>query len=246
MTMIPWLAPLLLLSVLAVAESGAAQQPTAPAPAAGDTRELVVLVHGMGRSRASMFTMGRVLEKNGYRVVNFGYPYRDSIPGLGRRLGATLDRHAGAAPRVHFVTHSLGSILVRWVLVHHPPPVPGRVVMLAPPNQGSSAADRYARWIGWLLPPIHELRTDSTTTARTLILPATAEVGVIAGTRDGKVSVAESHLDGEREHIVVPSRHSFIMHRGDVRRLVLRFLATGSFGEEQGAGSPVDVRRPGG
>ncbi|HYW10186.1 MAG TPA: hypothetical protein VE913_24690 [Longimicrobium sp.] len=237
---IPWLAPLLLLCVLAVTESGAA---TAPAPAATDTRELVVLVHGMGRSRASMFTMGRVLEKHGYRVVNFGYPYRDSIPGLGRRLGATLDRHAGAAPRVHFVTHSLGSILVRWVLAHHPPPVPGRVVMLAPPNQGSSAADRYARWIGWLLPPIHELRTDSTTTARTLVLPATAEVGVIAGARDGKVSVAQSHLAGERDHVVVPSRHSFIMHRGDVRRLVLRFLATGTFAEARSDAPPI-VKAP--
>ena len=84
---IPWLAPLLVLCALAVTESGAAQQPTAPAPAASDARELVVLVHGMGRSRASMFTMGRALEKSGYRVVNFGYPYRDSIPGLGRRLG---------------------------------------------------------------------------------------------------------------------------------------------------------------
>jgi pimeloyl-ACP methyl ester carboxylesterase len=233
---IPWLAPLLVLCALAVTESGAAQQPAAPAPAASDTRELVVLVHGMGRSRASMFTMGRALEKSGYRVVNFGYPYRDSISGLGRRLGATLDRHTGAAPRVHFVTHSLGSILVRWVLVNHPPSVAGRVVMLAPPNQGSSAADRYARWIGWLLPPIHELRTDSTTTARTLVLPAGAEVGVIAGTRDGKVSVAESHLEGEREHVLVPSAHSFIMHRGDVRRLVLRFLATGTFAEARSGG----------
>jgi hypothetical protein len=220
-------------TLLAVLASGAVHTPQAQAPDAVDERELVVLVHGMGRSRLSMYVMGRSLERAGYRVVNWGYSSTSRrVPELGSELAAAVRERQGAAPRVHFVTHSLGSIIVRWSLANDPPSQPGRVVMLAPPNQGSRAADRMTPWVGWLLPPIRELRTDSTATARTLPLPLQAEVGVIAGESDGKVSVAESHLEGERGHVVVSSHHTFIMNRGDVRRLVQRFLATGSFGDE--------------
>ena len=218
--------------LLAMTSSGAAFPADAPAPAVDDSRELVVLVHGMGRTRLSMFAMGWSLERAGYRVVNWGYSStRGSVPELGVRLAGEVERQQGAAPRVHFVTHSLGSIVVRWALAHVPPPRAGRVVMLAPPNQGSRAADRYTRWVGWLLPAIRELRTDDDATARTLPLPGEVEVGVIAGARDGKVSVSESHLEGERDHAVVPAYHTFIMNRGDVQGMVRRFLSEGSFGE---------------
>jgi hypothetical protein len=220
--------------LLAFIASAAASPPERPADPA-DKRELVVLVHGMGRSKLSMFIMGRSLERAGYRVLNWGYnSTAPGVPVLGERLAAKVRSQQGAAPRVHFVTHSLGSIIVRWTLANDPPPALGRVVMMAPPNQGSRSADRYTPWVGWLLPPIRELRTEAGTTARTLALPAGAEVGVIAGERDAKVSVAESHLEGERDHVVVSSWHTFIMNRGDVRRLVARFLATGSFGHAEG------------
>ena len=60
-------------------------------------------------------------------------------------------------------------------------------------------------------------------------MPPSVEVGVIAGEHDGKVSVAESHLPGERDHAVVPSAHTFIMVREDVQRLVATFLEDGTF-----------------
>jgi hypothetical protein len=67
--------------------------------------------------------------------------------------------------------------------------------MLAPPNQGSRAADRYTPgWAGSCRHP--RAAHDDDATARTLPFPASAEVGVIAASRDAKVSVAESHLDG--------------------------------------------------
>lgn len=200
-------------------------------PALAGEKELVVLVHGMGRSRMSMWLMGRALEREGYRVVNWGYSSTSrSIPELGAELAEGLREELGNAPRVHFVGHSLGNIIVRWALTNQPPPRVGRVVMLAPPNQGSASADRWSRWVGWLLPPIRELRTDSSSTVRTLPIRGEFEVGVIAGADDGKVSVDETHLDGEREHVVVPSAHTFIMNRGDVQALVVRFLRTGTFG----------------
>ena len=103
--------------------------------------------------------------------------------------------------------------------------------MLAPPNQGSRAADRWSPYLGRIMPPIRDLRTASDALVHALPARPDIEVGVIAGARDGKVSVEESWLAGQREHIVLPCRHTLLMHRADVRELTVRFLRTGSFGE---------------
>jgi pimeloyl-ACP methyl ester carboxylesterase len=205
----------------------------APAGAPGDRRELVVLVHGLGRTPLSMWLLGRRLERAGFRVGHFGYvSVGGRVAGIGAGLAEWVARVRGDAPRVHFVGHSLGGIVVRWLLSHARPARCGRVVMLAPPNQGAAAADRWARALGWAVPYLHEIRTHEQSTARSLRLPEGVDVGVIAGERDGKVQVAETHLEGERDHAVVPGFHSFIMNRRDVHALVCRFLARGRFGDE--------------
>ncbi|HEX5727745.1 MAG TPA: alpha/beta fold hydrolase [Longimicrobiaceae bacterium] len=204
--------------------------PRMPAPEPGDRRELVVLVHGMGRTKLSMRPLARALEREGYRVLNWGYSSTaDSIPALADALSRAVARGTGAAPRVHFVGHSLGNILVRRALAERPLPRAGRVVMLAPPNQGAASAGEAAPYLAWLLPPLRELDPERGT-VRAIPTPRAVEIGVVAGEKDGKVSVEETHLAGERDHVVVPAAHSFIMGRRDVQALVVRFLRDGSFG----------------
>lgn len=208
----------------------AAAKPTRQTAGAGDTRELVILVHGMGRSPASMWLLGRRLERSGYRVVRFGYPStRGTVAQVGAALSRRAAEQAGDAPRVHFVGHSLGTVIIRCMLAHAPPPRAGRVVMLAPPNQGAASADRWARRIGWAMPYIRELRTAPASTARSLALPDGVEAGIIAGALDGKVQVAETYLAGARDHVVIRAFHTFLMNRRDVHRLVDRFLRHGRF-----------------
>ena len=98
-------------------------------------------------------------------------------------------------------------------------------MLLAPPNQGAHSADRWARWVGWALPPIRELRTTGGTAAD-LGPPPGVEVAVIAGERDGKVAVEETCLEGAA-HAVVASGHTVLMMRPSVMERVKGFLATG-------------------
>ena len=194
--------------------------------------ELVVLVHGLGRTARSMEPMRAALDSAGFDVINIGYSsVCCSIPELGAAMRRELDaRRLPAHTRVHFVGHSLGNILVRWVLTQpDPPPGVGRVVMLAPPNQGSQSADRYSRVIGWLLEPLGELRTDSTTTVRTLPPVRGVPIGIIAARHDGKLTIDQTRLPEAQEHVVVDGKHTFIMRRADVHRLTISFLRDGHF-----------------
>ena len=198
-----------------------------PAP-----RELVVVVHGMGRSSFSMLPLASALEDEGYEVLRFGYSsVCCSIPELGEQLREAVDaRMRDEITQVHFVGHSLGNILVRWVLTRDTlPPRVGRVVMLAPPNQGAEAADRFASVAGWLLRPIDELRTDTSSTVHRLPPVRGVEIGVISARDDRTVKLTETHLEEESAHIVVSGGHSFIMRREEVIVRVSEFLRTGRF-----------------
>ena len=215
---------LLVLLALPLLASGA--QP-APAP-----RALVVLVHGMGRTSMSMWPMQRALEADGYRVLNFFYSsYGPTVAEIGAALSRAVDAEVAAQPvaRVHFVGHSLGNIVVRWMLANDPPHAPmGRFVMLAPPNRGAQAADLFAPYVGWLLAPITELRTSESTAATLPPPPAGLEFAIIAGADDRTVTLREICLAGAHAYLVVPNGHTFIMMREDTIALTKYFLASGT------------------
>lgn len=199
----------------------------APARAGGPPRDLVVLVHGMGRTPRSMAPLARRLGRDGYRVLTFGYrSIGATLPQIGHRLAVATSRALASepAPRVHFVGHSLGGIAVRWMLAHERPARVGRVVLLAPPNQGARSADRFAPAVGWLLRPVRDLRTDSGSTVRRLPQDAGVPVLVVRGRRDGKVSAAEAHLGGAAE-AEVGGGHTYVMMRPSAMGLVEQFLA---------------------
>lgn len=207
----------------------------AQGPADADTataRELVVVMHGMGRTARSMRPVEEALREAGYDVLNIGYSsYCCSIP----ELGATVRREIEAKrlpthTLIHFVGHSLGNIIARWVIAQDDAPKGvGRIVMLAPPNQGARMANRFAPVAGWLLEPIDELRNDTSATVRKIPTPPGVEIGVIAGRDDSTVRLEETHVAGETAHIVVKGNHTFIMREREVHRLTVEFLRTGKF-----------------
>ncbi|MEM1095667.1 MAG: alpha/beta fold hydrolase [Bacteroidota bacterium] len=213
--------------------------------------ECVILFHGLARSSSSMKPIARRLEAEGYQVVNVDYPSRDftvqALAGAHVPQGIASCR-ATDATRIHFVTHSLGGILVRHYLKDHPVPDLGRVVMLAPPNQGSEVVDDWKEAPGyaWLNGPAgQQLGTDAQSVPLQLG-PVTYPVGIIAGTRtvnpllsqslpnpdDGKVSVARTKVRGMTDHIEVPHSHTFIMRSATVQDQILHFLQHEAFARE--------------
>lgn len=218
---------IVLSALLAACQPAAAQRTSATG-----ARELVVVLHGMGRTSYSMAPMQKALEAAGYDVLNIGYSsYCCGIAELGTAVRRELDeKRRPEHATVHFVGHSLGSIIARWIIAQEDRPAGvGRLVMLAPPNQGSRSADRYTPLVGWLLEPIDELRTDTSSTVRKLPPPVNVEVGIIAARDDGKLSEPQTHLSGEAGHVSVDGFHTFLMRKAEVHRLTVAFLRDGRF-----------------
>jgi hypothetical protein len=235
-----------LASCLALIVCGAAPSLAETAPDAAGTPEVVILLHGLARTDRSMQPLAIRLSAAGFVVRNLRYPSTDLPPeGLVANLHAQISGCCGDIERLHFVTHSLGGILVRAYLAAHPSPSVGRVVMLAPPNHGSELADLLADstlFEAALGPTATQLGTASDSLPNRLP-PASFEVGVIAGTRsinpvssivvpgesDGTVSVESTRLTGMSDFIEVPASHTFIMQSDTVAQHVIDFLRNGRF-----------------
>ncbi len=209
--------------------------------------ESVVLVHGLGRSSASLMVLKSRLGSAGFQVVDFDYPSTtEPLEQLVDSLASVVSGCcAGEVHNVHFVTHSLGGVLVRSYLSRSVEPHHGRVVMLSPPNQGSEIIDAFSDSplvMSLLGPAGAQLGTDSTSPLQRLG-PVRFSLGIIAGDRsvfpvgswlipgpdDGLVGVEQTRVDGASDFMLVPATHTFIMNRADVADAVIAFLNTGRF-----------------
>ena len=210
--------------------------------------EAVILLHGLARSPRPMEKLARAARDAGFVTFNRGYPSTTAA------VRALVDAHvapqvrealAAGAPRVHFIGHSMGGILIRQYLAAYELPQVGRVVMIGTPNRGSELVDRLGRLapFGWINGPAgNELGTGADSLPNRLP-PATYEAGIIAGTRsynpaysamivganDGKVSVERAQLDGMRDLLVLPVNHTFMMRDEVVVRQSIHFLREGRF-----------------
>lgn len=218
-----------------------------------DCQEAVVLIHGLGRRGTSMLSIGYFLKKKGYRVYIYDYPStRHHIKEHADKFAEFLckfEKENTDIKKIHIAAHSLGGIIARQALANHTIPAEsanpqgknsttedmflrkiGRVVMLAPPNQGSETANKFSGY--WLIPeilkPLRELKNTEDSPIHDMPVP-NLEIGIIAGEKDGKVKVYETRLPGEKDHLIVDSYHSFIMNKAEVKAAVANFLSKGKF-----------------
>jgi triacylglycerol lipase len=236
-----------LLLLVLLAHVGGALTKDDPPPDMQPRAEIVVLLHGIARSHQSMGRIESALSSRGFEVVNLGYPSTEKgIDELSEFLGETLATCcADPDTIVHFVTHSMGGIVVRYHLAQRDQPNLGRVVMLSPPNSGSEIVDLLRDNVLFELtmgPAAKELGTDSSSVPRRLG-PVDFELGVIAGSYsvnpvfselipgldDGAVSVDSTKTPGMADFLVLPYSHTFIMRNPEVIEQIVFFLENGTF-----------------
>jgi len=215
---------------------------------ASGSHDCVILLHGMGRTQNAMKKIEKELIKAGYIVWNETYP--STKKPIEELSVSHIDKGISYCNRcnskqIHFVTHSLGGILVRYFLQDHTLDNLGKIVMLSPPNKGSEVAD-YLKDLGlyeiMMGPAGQQLGTNADSIPKKM-KPVHATIGVITGEKgseswfspmipgkdDGKVSVESAKLDEMSDFLIVKSGHTFIMRDNSVIDQIKYFLKNGKF-----------------
>lgn len=219
--------------------------------------ECVVLLHGLGRTHRSMARIDWALRDAGYATANIDYPSQSQTieaSALAAIPEGVRECRGTGARSIHFVTHSMGGLLLRYYLSSHRIDGLGRVVMLGPPNQGSEVADAlvgttlYDRLNG---PAGAQLVTGPAGIAARLG-PVDFPLGIITGNEqtafdsvlatripgenDGKVAVERAKVDGMHDFLVLPVNHTFMVVNDVVIGQTLQFLRHGAFLHEEAQG----------
>jgi pimeloyl-ACP methyl ester carboxylesterase len=231
-------------------------QTVAPAP------HVVLVLHGLGRSRKSMDGMvGYLRENSEYRVLSVSYASTRAEIGVHAASLANVIKSLEGVEEISFVAHSMGNLVIRHYLAdvmsdesrREELARVRRIVMLAPPNQGAALADRFLRnpivcavWgvSGGEIANWQELAPR--------LAGAVRSVGIIAGGTgrslgrnplipgddDFVVAVSETRLPGAQDFVVLPTLHAVIMDHPRVQEYTMRFLEYGFFVSES-ARTPV-------
>jgi len=212
-------------------------------------KEIIVLLHGLGRSNTSMWLLASRLEDAGYFVQRVEYSSLHQNPDeiltdIGSQISQCCQKHAQS---VHFVGHSLGGLMVRAYLQNNKVDKLGRVVLLGTPNKGTEAADHFSNsWLMKILgPTAKSLGTDADSFPRSLEAPY-YPVGIIAGEHksrlndsvipgkdDGLVSVEATKIDAMTDFIIIETGHSMMRYNGEVADQTVQFIKNGEFKEKE-------------
>ena len=209
--------------------------------------EIIILLHGLGRSNTSMWLLAHRLEGAGYFVQQVEYDSLHQDPDeilkdISSQINLCCQVHTQS---VHFVGHSLGGLMVRAYLQNYKVDKLGRVVLLGTPNKGTEAADHFSN--SWLMdilgPTAKALGTDDKSFPKSLKAPY-YPVGIIAGENkskfndpvipgkdDGLISVEATKIDGMTDFIIIETGHSMMRYNSEVADQTIEFIKNGVFKE---------------
>lgn len=211
--------------------------------------DYVVLVPGIVGGIGSMKVIANALHQKGYQVIPFDCSMRKySIQVIAMKfLHGFISRHClDSKKKIHFVTHSLGGIVVRRMLQEYHSLKTGKVVMIAPPNHGAemvSAFDNILLRKLFLGVPGRQINIDSKSYVHGLEQKSRYDLGIISGSRsmnplsfflikdknDGFVSVDRTKSEGMKDHVILQTSHHGLLVDGRAVKKTLSFLSRGEF-----------------
>jgi len=216
------------------------------APVVPDSeKNLVLVLHGLGRTKAAMWLLATRIEDAGFEVKRLSYHSLNRSP---EEVMLTINERIGAEimdtnRTVHFVGHSLGGLMIRAYLDSNRVAKLGRVVLLGTPNQGTVLIDKFRDtwWMKMLGPMTQSLGTDSASFPSSIGSPY-YPIGIIAGIKeiidndfilpgadDGLVPVRSTVLNGMTDLIIVDSGHLMMRFDKGVADQTVAFLMHGRF-----------------
>ena len=146
------------------------------------------------------------------------------------------------AETIHFVGHSLGGLVIRYLYHQYPEQKPGRIVTLGTPHKDSHSAKQIARFAAGKF-----FLGESIEQGLLGALPnwaGSAELGSIAGTlrfglgiiipglavpNDGTVAVDETRFGGMSDHMTLEVSHFGLLLSTKAHEATLNFLQNGKF-----------------
>ena len=208
----------------------------------------IILLHGMYRNADAMLPVERFFLAQGYQVTSLSYPStKHSIETLVRDYlhPAVQTAQKKGTKKIHFVTHPMGGILVRYYLKNYPLEALGKVVMIAPPNQGTELAELFAdsTWIDTNTGPAKQQLSAQQDSWVNQLGPVNFAVGIIAGNYnsniltawllpgedDGVVSVESTKVKNMKDFMIVPVKHFRLRGNQSVLQQAAYFLKYASF-----------------
>ena len=207
----------------------------------------VILVHGIWAHGVTMVMMKYRLQKEyGFDVHLFNYPsVKGTLDDNARRLSGFI-RDLGL-DETHVIGHSLGGVIALRMYAIDDDAVPGRIVCMGSPLTGSRAAEFLStqNWaepiLGESLPAgvVHEAankwashvceQRDVGSIAGTMPMGVGRLITSFEGDNDGTVAVAETRLEGAKDHICLPVSHTNMLLSSDVVDQAVAFLSRGEF-----------------
>ncbi len=199
----------------------------------------VLLVHGLGRTPASLALLHRALRRAGHAPASFAYyAFAQSYEGIRRRLVAQLQTWAAAPDPVALIGHSLGGLLLRHALADVPTLPVHHLIMLGTPNRPPRRAVRAIRWLPFRVfarscgavlaserayadipePRVPYTLISGTAGYRLLGRPFRGEP------HDGFVAVGETLIRDADQPVLLPVDHTFMMNDPQLQRIVLQLL----------------------
>lgn len=211
-------------------------------------KDIVVLIHGLGRGKSIMVPLQERLEVAGFKTVLIDYRSINRSPvQILAEVSKQIDTiRIDTDQQIHFVGHSLGGLIIRAFLDSHSVKNLGKAVLIGSPNKGTPFVDHFrdAWWLKLVGTAASSLGTDEKSFPRSL-RPPYYPVGVIAGISttfnnddfipgedDGIVPVESTKVEGMKDFILVEVSHSSLPKNELVAQHVIEFLKNGNFLKE--------------
>ena len=201
-------------------------------------KEVIILVHGVWMKGPEMFYLHYKLWRQGYNIYQFHYSSLFKTP---EENAAKLFQFISKidASVIHFVTHSLGGILVKHLFHNQEIKQTGKVVMIGSPVNGSAVAihlnqKKHLKYVlgKSIIKGLLGDAPDWSYKRKICVIAGTKSLGigqllareVMKKPNDGTVNLSETYVEKADERHEVARNHFLLLFSNEVLKIILQFL----------------------